>query len=213
MPSTGPVIGGAAEGAATGAAIGSVVPGIGTAIGAVVGGVVGGIKGLFSSKSAAYAKKARKMREEVRLISSFLERRRFIQQLAQARSATLAAGLASGAGAESSGIQGAQASLETQTRSNLQKNAEQIFLERQASRLHSKSDTAASNAAALGQVINAAGSLASTFPVGSGYSASAQRMGTGSFQGMGLPPLQDPGAIIQGPLPTPSINSSPFTRG
>ena len=211
MPSSGPVIGGVAEGAAAGATLGSVIPGIGTAVGAVVGGVVGGIKGLFSSKSAAYAKKARKKREEVRLISSFLERRRFIQGYAQARSATLAVGLASGAGVESSGIQGAQASLQTQTRSNLQKNAEQIFLERQASRLHSKSDTAASNAAALGQVMNAAVSLAPTLPVGSGYSASAQRMGTGSYTGMGLPPLPGAAPLSTQPLPTPTINSSPFT--
>lgn len=202
MPSGAPIVGGAAQGAAQGAAVGSVFGPVGTVAGAVIGGVFGAVGGLFSSKSARYAKMARKKREEVRLISTFLERRKLLQSYAQARSASLAVGLASGAGAESSGIQGSLGSLYTQTRSNLNENAIQIALERQASKLHSKSDTAASNAAAIGNVLNAAGVIAPIIPQNTGYNAASQRLGTGTYTGMSLPPLQAP--------PLPTVNTSPF---
>lgn len=201
MSNTG-AIGGAAQGAAQGFAVAG-------PWGALVGGVVGGIGGMFSDKSARHARKADKFKEEARLIQSFLERRALIQQYQIARSSIMAQGLAAGAGTESSGIIGAQASVRSQTVSNLRFNAAQIVLERKAGRHMRASGKAAQNAGAIGGLLNAGSAIVDSSGLfnNSGYNASAQQAGTGSYTGTGSTVLSAP------PIAMPTtINTGPFSR-
>lgn len=209
MPDTG-AIGGAASGAAQGAAIGSVVPGIGTAVGAVVGGVVGAIGGLFSSKSGRYRKKADKLREQSALIQNFLERRALIQSYQIQRASVIAAGAASGAGLESSGVQGSYNSARSEATALLARNAEQVRLGVQANRFDRKASKYAGYSDMVGDLLGAGAMAANAGMFGNpalgGYSASAQRAGTGSF----TPAV--PSRTLSAPPLGESMNTSPFTR-
>lgn len=209
MPATG-AIGGAASGAAQGAAIGSVVPGIGTVVGAVVGGVAGAIGGLFSDKSASKRRKANKLREQASLIQNFLERRALIQTYQMQRASTIAAGAASGAGLESSAVQGEYNATRAEATSLLARNAEQVRMGVQANRFDRKASKYAGYSDMVGDLLGAGAMAANAGmfgnPVLGGYSASAQRAGTGNY----TPP---PSRTLEAPPLGESMNTSPFTRG
>lgn len=200
MPNHSGALSGAAQGAAAGASFGP--------WGAVIGGVVGAIGGAFGDNSAHLMRKASKDKETASLIQNFLERRALVQQYQLGRSAVLAGGLASGAGVESSGIQGAQASANTQTQSALYRNAIQTSYGRRAN----KYMRAAGKQSDLGDSIMGIVQGASAFGQGGGgggYNAAAQRAGTGSYAGSGVSyPLSAPPLSIRNPT---TVNTSPFS--
>lgn len=192
---------GAAQGAAAGSAFGP--------WGAAIGGIVGGIGGMFSDDAAEKRREAQKLREKVSIIQSFLQRRAVLQNFQLQRAATVSAGLASGAGIESSGIQGAIASAQTQVRSNLAINAAQIKYGVKANKLDRKAQGDQGYADIIGGAVQAVGSFGGSFGSmgdAGGYSASAQRAGTGTYQPIyGNTPIYSGGVV-----PPTTVNSSPF---
>ncbi len=106
---------GAGQGAATGAQIGG-------GWGALIGGGIGLLTGLGSDRKVkeaqALVRKANALRTNSTILRSFAEQRTLLRQANLVRMSALAASAASGAELESSGAQGIQASIRTQSYDN-----------------------------------------------------------------------------------------------
>ena len=108
------VLGGAAEGAAMGAIVGG-------GVGAVVGGVVGAVKGLFSSKSSGYQRKAAgEQRKGIDLEQAIVRRNIVMEGYAtRAQQVARAAAVDEGGGLRSSAALGAISSTRRQLGTNV----------------------------------------------------------------------------------------------
>jgi len=163
---TGGALSGAGAGAATGAMVGSVVPGIGTAIGAVAGAVIGGIggavQGAFADKSAAYMRKANKLKYETDVRNAALARRDMMRDFRMNRAMQLASAFAEAGNASSSTVQSALGSYQSQFQGNVGMFDWSAGHQRKINMFRKKAGKAAETSAMIGaasQAIMSVGSL------------------------------------------------------
>ena len=159
------VLGGAAEGAAQGAAIGSVIPGVGTAVGAVVGGVVGAVKGLFSSKSSGYQRKAAgEQRKGIDLEQAIVRRNIVMEGYAtRAQQVARAAAVDEGGGLRSSAALGAISSTRRQLGTNVDVFDKGTGYRRKHDQFLKKAGKYAGYASTMGSLMSAASMYGGAF--------------------------------------------------
>jgi hypothetical protein len=161
------LVSGVAQGAAAGAAFGPV--------GAAVGGIIGGIAGIFGSKANKAKRRARKEQRRMTEREQAVQRRDLIRNFRLARAQALAAGSSETGGLESSGVQGAAASIASQGVFNLNFFDAQVASQRRINDLLKTAGKYEGYLSVFESVAQAGSAFAELIPVGEGLAKTASK--------------------------------------